>query len=239
MVKKSAANKGNQAKAQAAPEAVPTGETAPLTPSQQAAFIHAQDAALDGNILTVDIIKDLSKGLVEDEGYEGEVFGLAEFDVLVQRGLMVKMGDVYRLKTTAMDLTPVETDLISQLRKNDMYGVLDYMMAITQGKTHLTAPARPKEPDYELISFRAPDPAQRYGYDYGDSIMPHEQIAVEIFRDLCFYTDLPRRFTVGGGDGGASDFIETIIGAMEGAFKHIEAIELAQLVVALQRAKDE
>lgn len=257
MSEKIAVNKGNQAKAQTAPEAVTAGETAPkipaaqaadlkghleavvdahteaLTPRQQAALDHTRDADMDGNYLTANIIDDLSKSLATDEEYEGEVFTLADFDELVKRGLLQVVYGEYHLTLTAMDLSPAETAFIRATRASDWAGAgkaMSDLMDVNAGKK------LPSKPPVELISFRAPDPAQAYGYDYGNSIMPHELIAMAIVYDLARFTDLPRYYTVADGERSA-DFLETIIGAIETAFQTIEAIELAQLIVAIQRDK--
>lgn len=206
---------------------------ATLTPRQQAALDHTRDADQDGNILTAAIINDLSKGLAEDEDYKGEVFTLADFDALVKRGLLEVVYGEYHLTLTAMDLSPAEAAFIRATRASDWSSAgraMSDLMDVNAGKK------LPSKPPVELISFHAPDPTQPYGYDYGDSIMPHELIAMSIVYDLARFTDLPRYYTMSDGER-STDFLETIIASIEGAFPTIEAIELAQLIVAIQRDK--
>lgn len=91
----------------------------------------------------------------------------------------------------------------------------------------------PPPPKPERVSFRAPDPDIPYGYDYGDDIMPHEEIAISVFANLTRYFDIPRKYTVGGE---ASEFIEGIVAALEGAFKdHQDMLALYQCIEAIHR----
>lgn len=128
--------KKSQNKAKAAPRqpvvsrAQQPGESAPptpkcptnvdkLTPSQQTALRHAQDANLDHTVLTAEAINALSDVLKNDPEYTDAVFTLADFNALVDNGLMEVVAGVYVLKNDPLNLTEGERAFILAARVGD------------------------------------------------------------------------------------------------------------------------